>query len=79
MEDFVFEIFIVQIVDFGVDFVEFFIFADEEVFQSSCFLFIDAFGEFFIEFYDELFFLFELGFVIFEFCVLDFHKFVEFF
>jgi hypothetical protein len=26
-----------------------------------------------------LFFLFELGFVIFEFCVLDFHKFVEFF
>lgn len=50
LEDFIFEIFIVQIVDFGVDFIEFFIFAHEEVFQSSCFLFIDAFGAFFIEF-----------------------------
>ena len=43
LEDFVFEIFIVQIVDSGVDFEKFFIFAHEEVFQSSCFIFINAF------------------------------------
>jgi hypothetical protein len=68
----------VEIVDFGVDLVEFLVFADEKVFQSSCFLWTDGFGEFFLKVCDELFFLLELGLVIFELCVLDFHKFVEF-